>query len=178
MDKEKVIIIGFSVLALLVLFLGIKKIKTLQGEINEQKEHVAKSDQRLDYVRDLEESLELRRMTGRVLRGIPRVKDPIANKVLTEKFMKSFLSRLGLEAEVKVENERKSRDFPDVVTVNEVPLRIGIRNYSSYNQVMTILREFQNFPFVIEILTVGGTDVAVPGNLRVQLKYYIIPEAS
>jgi hypothetical protein len=178
MKKEKVIIVGFAFLTLLLLFVGIKKIKSLQGQINEQKEHVAKSNQRLDYVRDLEESLELRRVTGRVLRGIPRVKDPIANKVLTEKFMKSLLSRLGLEAEVKVENERKSRDFPDVVTVNEVPLRIGIKNYSSYDQVMTILREFQNFPFVVEIITVAGTDVAVPGNLRVQLKYYIIPETS
>ena len=178
MDKEKVIIIGFAFLTLLGLFLGVKKIKSLQGQINEQKEHVAKSSQRLDYVRDLEESLELRRVTGEVLRGIPRVRDPIANRVLTEKFMKSLLSRLGLEAEVKVENERKSRDFPDVVTVNEVPLRIGVRNYSSYDQLMTMLREFQNFPFVVEILTVGGTDVAVPGNLRVQLKYYIIPETS
>ena len=178
MDKEKVIIIGFAFLTLLGLFLGVKKIKSLQGQINEQREHVAKSSQRLEYVRDLEESLELRRVTGGVLRGIPRVKDPIANRVLTEKFMKSLLSRLGLEAEVKVENERKSRDFPDVVTVNEVPLRIGVRNYSSYDQLMTMLREFQNFPFVVEILTVGGTDVAVPGNLRVQLKYYIIPETS
>ncbi len=178
MNKEKIIIIGFAFLTLVLLFLGMKKIKALQGQIKEQKEHVAKSNQRLDYVKDLEESLELRRVTGRVLRGIPRVKDPIANKVLTEKFMKSLLSRFGFEAEVKVQNERQSRDFPDVVTVNEVPLRIGIKNYSSYDQVMTMLREFQGFPFVIEILTVGGTDVAVPGNLRMQLKYYIIPEAS
>jgi len=117
-------------------------------------------------------------MSGKVLVEIPRADDPIANKVLIERFIKSFLSRLGLEAEVKVENERRSRDFPDVVTVNEVPLRIGIRNYPSYDQVIKMLKEFNNFPFVVEIITIGGTDVAVPGNLRVQLKYYIIPKGA
>ncbi len=178
MGKEKIIIIGFGFLILLITFVGIKKIKSLDEQIREQKERVTKSSQRLDYVKDLEESLELRRMSGKVLVEIPRAQDRIANKVLMEKFIKSFLSRLGLEAEVKVENERKSRDFPDVVTVNEVPLKIGIKNYSSYDQVIKMSREFRNFPFVVEILTIGGTAVAVPGNLRVQLKYYVIPRGS
>ncbi len=178
MGREKIILIGFGFLILLFAFLGIKRIKSLNGQIIEQKEHVAKSYQRLEYVKDLEKSLEERRMSGRVLVEIPRAQDPVANKVLMKKFMKSFLSRLGLEAEVKVENERKSRDFPDVVMVNEVPLKIGIKNYSSYDQVMKMLAEFKNFPFTVEILTIGGTDVAVPGNLRVQLKYYVIPEGS
>lgn len=178
MGKEKIILIGFGFLILLLAFLGIKKIKSFNGQIAEQKEHVAKSYQRLEYVKDLEKSLEERRMSGRILVEIPRAHDPIANKVLMEKFMKAFLSRLGLEAEVKVENERKSRDFPDVVMVNEVPLKIGIKNYSSYDQVMKMLKEFKNFPFTVEILTIGGTDVAVPGNLRLQLKYYVIPEGS
>lgn len=178
MGKEKIILIGFGFLILLFAFLGIKRIKSLNGQIAEQKEHVAKSYQRLEYVKDLEKSLEERRVSGRVLVEIPRAQDPVANKVLMKKFMKSFLSRLGLEAEVKVENERKSRDFPDVVMVNEVPLKIGIKNYSSYDQVMKMLAEFKNFPFTVEILTIGGTDVAVPGNLRVQLKYYVIPEGS
>lgn len=178
MGKEKIILISFGCLILLLAFLGIKRIKSLNGQITEQREHVTKSHQRLEYVRDLEKSLEERRMSGKVLVEIPRAHDPIANKVLMRKFMKSFLLRLGLEAEVKVENERKSRDFPDVVMVNEVPLRIGIRNYSSYDQVMRMLAEFRNFPFVVEILTIGGTDVAVPGNLRVQLKYYVIPKGS
>jgi hypothetical protein len=31
---------------------------------------------------------------------------------------------------------------------------------------------------VVEILTIGGTDVAVPGHLRVQIKYYVIPKGS
>jgi hypothetical protein len=178
MGKQKIIIVAFAFLALLSLFLGIKKVRSIQGQIGEEKAQLAKSNQRLEYVRNLEESLELRRITGKVLCRIPRAKDPIANQVLMRKFMESFLSRVGLEAEVKVENERKSRDFPDVITVNEVPLMIGIRNYSSYDQVTTMLKEFGNFPFVVQIFTIGGTDVAVPGNLRVQLKYYIVPEAS
>lgn len=178
MGKPKVIIIAFAFLVLLLLFFGAKKSKSLKQQIREQKESVVKLDQRVQYLRDLEESLEQRRMTGEVLTRIPRVGDPIANKVLMRKFMTSFLSRLGLEAEVVVENERKSKDFPDMLTINEVPLKIGIKNYSSYDQVLTMLEEFKNFPFVVEILTIGGTDVAVPGNLRVQLKYYIIPEGS
>jgi hypothetical protein len=176
MDKQKTIIIGFALLTLLLLFLGIKKTQSLQQQIREQKEQAAESSERLDYVKNLEDSLEERRMAGRVLCGIPRAKDPIANKVLMEKFMKSLLSRLGFQAEIRVENERKSKDFPDVVTVNEVPLLIGVSNHPSYDQVVAMLREFQNFPFVVEILTIGGTDVAVPGNLRVKLKYYVIPE--
>ena len=126
MGKEKIIIIGSVFLILMLLFLGIKKIQSLRVQIKEQKENVEKSNQRLEKLRDLEESLEFRRETGKVLCQIPRAKDPMANKVLTQKFLKSFLSRLGLNAEVKVENERKSRDFPDVVDINEVPLKIGI----------------------------------------------------
>lgn len=174
MDKEKIIIIGSAFLILLLLFFGAKKIKSLQAQIREQKENVEKSTQRLDHLKDLEESLELRRQTGKVLCQIPRAPDPIASKVLMGKFIESFLSRLGLEAVVKVENERKSRDFPDVVSITEVPLRIGITNYSSYDQVMKLLREFRSFPFAIEILTIGGTDVAVRGILRIQLKYYAV----
>jgi hypothetical protein len=178
MGKEKIVIILSGLLILLIAFFGIGRIKSLNQEKGEQKEQMTKSAQRLDYLEDLEGSLEERRMSGKVLVEIPRADDPIANKVLIEKFIKSFLSRLGLEAEVKVENERRSRDFPDVVTVNEVPLRIGIKNYSSYDQVIKMLKEFKNFPFVVEIITIGGTDVAVPGNLRVQLKYYIIPKGA
>lgn len=178
MGREKIIIIGFGCLILLIAFFGVKRIKSLNRQIREQKENVAKSSQRLDYVKNLGESLELRRMSGKVLLEIPRAQDPIANKILMEKFIKSLLSRLGLEAEVKIENERKSRDFPDVITVNEVPLKIGIKSYSSYHQVIKMLKEFRNLPFVVEILTIGGTDVAVPGNLRVQLKYYVLPRGS
>lgn len=178
MGKEKGVIFAFVILVVLLFVFGAKKIKSLQTRIGEQKEYVEKLDQRLEKVRDLEESLELRRLTGKVLHQIPRVEDPIANKVLIKKFFKSFFSRLGLEAEVKVQNERKSKDFPDVVGVNEVPVKIGIRGYSSYNQVMNMLEEFRNFPFAIEILTIGGTDVAVPGILRVQLKYYVVPGGS
>lgn len=175
MKKEKVIIISSAFVILLLLFVGVKKIKSLQAQIGEQKELVEKSSQRLEYLKDLEESLELRRETGKVLCQIPLAEDPVASKVLVAKFLKSFLSRLGLAAEVKVDNERKSKDFPDVVSITEVPLRIGIRNYSSYDQVMKLLKEFRNFPFVIEVLTIGGTDVAVPGHLRIQLKYYAVP---
>jgi hypothetical protein len=176
MSKEKIIIIAFGLLILLVAFLGIKRIKSLNGQIREVREQVATSSQRLEYVEKLEGSLEWRRASGKVLVEIPRAQDPIANKVLMSKFVTNFLLRLGLEAEVKVDNERKSRDFPDVITVNEVPLKIGIKSYTSYEQVMNMLKEFGNFPFVVEVFTIGGTDVAVPGNVRVQLKYYFIPK--
>ena len=176
MGKEKGIIFVFVILVALLFVFGAKKIRSLQAQIGVQKEQVAELDQRLDKVRNLEESLEMRRLTGKVLHQIPRVQDPIANRVLIEKFLKSFLSRLGLEAEVKADGERKSRDFPDMIGVNEVPIKIGIKNYSSYDQMMSMLEEFRNLPFLIEILTIGGTDVAVPGILRVQLKYYVVPE--
>jgi hypothetical protein len=177
MGKDKTIIVIFALLIAAISFLGVK-VGSQRGHNAEQREFLAKSTQRLEYLNDLERSLEERRESGRVLVEIPRAQDPMANKVLMEKFIKSFLSRLGLEAEVKVENERKSRDFPDVITVNEVPLKIGVKGYASYDQVIKMLKEFKNFPFVVEVLTIGGTDVAVPGNLRVQLKYYIIPEGS
>jgi len=153
----------------------VKKIKALQTQVAEQRENLQKSSQRLNFLRELEQSLELRRETGKVLCQIPRAEDPVASKVLVAKFLQSFLSRMGLEAEVKVEDERESRDFPDVISITEVPMRIGIKNYSSYDQVMKVLKEFCNFPFVIEVLTIGGTDVAVPGVLRMQLKYYVVP---
>lgn len=178
MGKDKTIIVIFGFLILAIAFLGIKRVGSLRAQIAEQKEYLEKSTKRLDYLNDLEESLEERRMSGKVLVEIPRAQDPMANKVLMEKFIKSFLLRLGLEAEVKVENERKSRDFPDVISVNEVPLRIGIKGYASYDQVIKMLKEFRNFPFVVEVLTIGGTEVAVPGHLRVQLKYYVIPKGS
>jgi hypothetical protein len=175
MMKEKGLIFAFVILMALLCVFGTKKIKSLRTQIREQKETVDKLDQRLEYVRNLEESLELRRMTGKVLTQIPRVNDPIANKVLIKKFILSFLSRLGYEAEVEVDNERKSKDFPDMIGVNEVPLRIGISSNISYNQMTNLLETFRDFPFVIEILTIGGTDVALPGVLRLQLKYYVVP---
>jgi hypothetical protein len=178
MGKDKTIIIAFGFLILVIAFLGVKKVGSLRGQITEQKDRLEKSNQRLDHLNDLEASLEQRRISGKVLVEIPRAKDPMANKVLMEKFIRSFLSRLGLKAEVKVENERKSKDFPDVVAVNEVPLKIGIKSYTTYDQLIKMLKEFKNFPFVVEIVTIGGTDVAIPGNLRIQLKYYIIPEGS
>jgi hypothetical protein len=175
MMKEKGLIFAFVILMALLCVFGTKKIKSLRTQIREQKETVDKLDQRLEYVRNLEESLELRRMTGKVLTQIPRVNDPIANKVLIKKFILSFLSRLGYEAEVEVDNERKSKDFPDMIGVNEVPLKIGISDHISYKQMMNLLEEFRNFPIVTEIFTIGGTDVAVPGILRLQLKYYVVP---
>jgi len=178
MGKDKTIIVICGLLVVAIVFVGVKKIGSLRGQIAEQKELLGKSTQRLEYLNDLEESLEERRQSGKVLVEIPRAQDSMANRVLMEKFIRSFLSRLGLEAEVKVENERRSKDFPDVVTVNEVPLKIGVKSYASYDQVIKMLKEFKNFPFVVEVLTIGGTDVAVPGNLRIQLKYYIIPQGS
>jgi hypothetical protein len=178
MDKTKVIMIAFALLTFLLLFFGMKKIKSIQGQINEKKENLKKLDERLTYVKNLEESLELRRIEGQVLRQIPRVKDPIANQVLMKKFFESFLSRIKLEAEVKVENERASKDFPTIIGANEVPLMIGIKDYTSYTQIMNMFEEFKNYPFGIEMFTIGGTSIPVPGHIRLLIKYYIIPEVT
>lgn len=178
MNKTKGIMIGFAVLTLLLLVFGTKKIKSIKGQIKEQTEKFKKLDERLNYLKNLEQSLERRRMEGQVLSRIPRVKDPIANKVLMKKFFKSFLSRMGLKAEVRVEKERGSKDFPAVIGVSEVPLMIGVKDYTSYRQIMSMFDEFERFPFGIEIFAIGGREIPVPGNLRLKLKYYIIPEGS
>ncbi len=175
MGKNKVIIFVFVVITVLLIILGIKKTKSLQAQIREQKESVVKLDQRLEYVKGLEESLELRRSSGKALVQIPRVDDPIANKVLMKKFIVSLLSQLGQEGEVEVDNERKSKDFPSLIEVNEVPLKVGITDHISFKQMLTLMDELRNYPFMIEIFTVGGTDVAVPGVLRLQFKYYVVP---
>jgi len=178
MDKTKGIMIGFAVLALLLLVFGTKKIKSIKGQIKEQTEKFEKLDERLNYLKNLEQSLERRRMEGQVLSRIPRVKDPVANKVLMEKFFKLLLSRMGFEAEVRVEKERASKDFPAVIGVNEVSLMIGVKRYTSYNQIMSMFDEFGSFPFGIEIFAIGGREIPVPGHLKFKLKYYIIPEGS
>jgi len=173
--KEKGFIFAFVILMSLLCVLGTKKIKSLQTQIKEQKENLTKLNQRLDYVKNLEESLETRRMTGKVLTQIPRVNDPIANKVIIKKFILSFLARMGYQAEVEVENERKSKDFPDMIGVNEVLLKIGFRDNITYNQMTNLMETFRDFPFTVEILTIGGTEVALPGIFRLQLKYYTVP---
>jgi hypothetical protein len=173
MGKDKVIIITSALVVAVFIFFGSGRIRSLRAQIGERKEEVAKSDQRLEELRTLRESLELRRMTGKVLCVIPRVQDPVANKVLVARFLESFLQRQGFESEVRVENERPSKDFPAVVGVNEVPINVGMRDYASYTQVVNLLKEIRNFPFVIEVITIGGTEVPVPGVLRLQLKYYL-----
>lgn len=178
MGKTKGVIGVFVILLVVVFGLGAKKIKSVKAQISEQKENVAKTNQRLDYLKSLEESLELRRLSGKVLHQLPRVSDPIANKVLIKKFLLSFLSQFGLEAEVEVESERKSKDFPEVIAVNEVPIKIGIPSYSSYKQLLNMLEGSRDFLFALEILTIGGTDVAIPGIFRLQLKYYVVTEES
>ncbi len=175
MGRDKVVIIIFVVLTALLAILGIRKVKSLNAQIKEQKESVAKLDQRLEYVKSLEGSLELRRSSGKTLVQVPRVEDPIANKVIIKKFLVSLLSQLGHQAEVEVDNERKSNDFPSLIEVNEVPLKVGISNHISFKQMLSLFDEFRNFPFMIEVFTVGGIDVAVPGVLRLQFKYYIVP---
>lgn len=173
MGKEKAIIIASALVLAVSIFFGSGRIRSLRAQIGERQEEVAKSDQRLEELRTLGESLELRRMTGKVLCEIPRAQDPVASRVLIAKFLESFLSRQGFDAQVRVGNERASKDFPAVVGVNEVPIKIGIKDYASYAQVVNLLREIRNFPFVIEVITIGGTEVPVPGVFRLQLKYYV-----
>jgi hypothetical protein len=178
-DRTKGTIIGTALVAVLLLTLGIKKAKSIEGQITQQRQTLGKLDDRLKHVKDLEYSLELRRMEGRVLRQIPRVKDPVTNQVLIRKFFESLLSGVELEAQqIKVQNERASKDFPAIMGVSEVPLLIGIKDYSTYVQIIEVFEEFKTFPFQIEMFALGATDIPVPGQMRIMLKYYIIPEAT
>jgi hypothetical protein len=175
MDKAKSIVIGFVILNVLLLFFGISRVKSIKSRIKEQTENMRELDDRRNYVKDLERSLELRRIEGQVLRRIPRVKDPMADRVL-KKFFESFLGQMDLEAEVKVQPERASGDFPAIIGVNEVTLLIGIKGYDSYSQITVMFEEFKNYPFGIEMFSIGSTDIPVPGHVRIMLKYYVIPE--
>jgi hypothetical protein len=176
MDKAKSIIIGFVILNVLLLFFGISRVKSIKSQIKEQTESMRELDDRRNYVKDLERSLELRRIEGQVLRRIPRVKDPMADRVLMKKFFESFLGQMDLEAEVKVQPERASADFPAIIGVNEVTLLIGIKDYDNYSQITVMFEEFKNYPFGIETFSIGSTDIPVPGHVRIMLKYYVIPE--
>lgn len=178
MSKDKLIVAFFVILSLVLIFLGMNRVKSIKSQIVEQKENTAKLNQWLEYVDGLDMSLETERDSGRVIGRIPQVKDPIANQVLMQKFIETFLSHLGMEAEVKAEKEKKSSDFPSLIGVDEVPILVGIKDYSSYTQIIRMLDDFRSFPFGIEVFCIGGVDVPIPGNLRLKMKYYIIPEAT
>jgi len=178
MDKGKIIIAVIAVLSLALIFFGTKQVNSIKAQIVEQKENTAKLYQQLEYVDGLEMTLESQKESGETIDRIPQVGDPIADQVLMKKFIQTLLGGMGLEAEVRVEKRTKSKAFPDLIGVDEVPLLIGIKEYSSYGQIMEILNEFRKFSIGIEILCIGGNDVAIPGNLRFKMKYYIIPEAS
>jgi|WetSurMetagenome_2_1015567.scaffolds.fasta_scaffold27810_3 hypothetical protein len=178
MDKSKIIIAVFALLSLALIFFGTKQVKSIKAQIVEQKSDIAKLYQQLEYVDNLESNLETAKESGGIIGRIPQVNDPIANQALMNKFIQTFLARMELMAEVKVDKRKRSKDFPDFIGVDEVPLLIGIKDYTSYGQVMKMLNEFRKFPFGIEILCIGGSDVPIPGNLRIKMKYYIIPEAS
>jgi hypothetical protein len=178
MSRDKLIVAFFAILSLVLIYLGMNRVKSIKLQIVEQKENTAKLNERLEYVNGLENSLETERDGGRVIGRIPQVKDPIANQILMQKFVQSFLSRRGMEAEVKADKEKKSSDFPALIGVNEVPITVGIKDYSSFSQIIRVLDDFRSFPFGIEAFCIGIGDIPIPGNLRLKMKYYIIPEAS
>ncbi len=178
MNKNKLIVAFFVILSLVLIYLGMNRVKSIKSQIVEQKENTAKLNQWLEYVDGLEKSLETERDSGRVIGRIPQVNDPIANQVLMQKFIQTFLSHRGMEADVKAEKERKSSDFPALIGVNEVPITVGIKDYSSFSQIIRMLDDFRSFPFGIEAFCIGVGDIPIPGNLRLRMKYYVIPEVS
>jgi hypothetical protein len=178
MSKDKIIIAVFVVLSLVLSYLGMSRVKLIKSQIIEQMENTAKLNQRLEYVDGLAMSLETEIDSGRVIGRIPQVNDPIANQVLMQKFIQNFLLSRGMEAEVKAEKERKSNDFPSLIGVNEVPITVGVKDYSSLTQIIGMLDDLRSLPFGIEALCIGGGEIPIPGNLRLRIKYYIIPEAS
>jgi hypothetical protein len=150
MSKDKIIIAVFVVLSLVLSYLGMSRVKLIKSQIIEQMENTAKLNQRLEYVDGLAMSLETEIDSGRVIGRIPQVNDPIANQVLMQKFIQNFL----------------------------LPITVGVKDYSSLTQIIGMLDDLRSLPFGIEALCIGGGEIPIPGNFRLRIKYYIIPEAS
>jgi len=166
------------VVIVLILFFGIRQIRSLQAQINQKKVSVVGLKAHLDEVRRLSESLALRRLKGGKLQDVPYVAEPQVNKALLEKFMQSLMSQVSLECQVKVGQEKNSPDFPSLVGIKEIPIEMGVTNYSSYDQLIILLDNFREYPFVVDLFTLGGKEINIPGKLKLRIKYYLSPGGS
>jgi hypothetical protein len=176
MKKQFFLIAGIVIV--LVLFFGIKHIRSLQAQINQKKTSMAGLKTHLESLKRLTESLALKRLKGGQLREVPYFTEPQVNKALLEKFVQSSFSQIGLECQVKVGQEKNSPDFPGLVGIREIPLEIGVTNYSSYDQMIILLEYLKEYPFIVDLFTLGGKDIELPGKLKLRIKYYLPPGGS
>ncbi|MCJ7458054.1 MAG: hypothetical protein MUP17_03565, partial [candidate division Zixibacteria bacterium] len=73
---------------------------------------------------------------------------------------------------------KNSPDFPGLVGIREIPLEIGVTNYSSYDQMIILLEYLKEYPFIVDLFTLGGKDIELPGKLKLRIKYYLPPGGS
>ncbi|HVP37131.1 MAG TPA: hypothetical protein VMT04_09075 [Terriglobales bacterium] len=175
--KKQFFLIGV-VAIVLVLFFGIRQIRSLQAKISQKNTNLAGLKTHLGGLKRLTESLALKKLKGGKLQEVPYFSEPQVNKALLEKFVQSSFSQIGLECQVKVGQEKVSPDFPSLVGIREIPLEIGVTNYSSYDQLIILLEYLKEYPFIIDLFTLGGKDVELPGKLKLKIKYYLPPGGS
>ena len=176
MKKQVFLIAG--ILIVLILFFGIRQIRSTQAKINQKKKSVEELNKHLDNLKRLSASLALKRLKGSKLQEVPYVSEPQVNKALLEKYLQSVLGQVSLTGEVKVGKERNSPDFPSLAGIREIPLEIGVTNYSSYDQLIIVLESLKEYPFLVDLFTVGGKDIIIPGELKMRIKYYLSPGGS
>lgn len=176
MKKQLFLIAGIVIF--LVLFFGIRQIRSLQARISQKKKGVEELNAHLENLKRLSASLALKRLKGGKLKEVPFVSEPQVNKVLLEKYLQSVFSQVGLTCEVRVGKEKNSADFPSLAGIREMPLEIGVTNYSSYDQLIILLEYLKEYPFLVDLFTVGGKDINLPGELKLRVKYYLSPGGS
>ncbi len=157
----------------LVLFFGVRQIRSLQARISQKKKSVEELNAHLEDLKRLSASLTLKKLKGGKLKEVPFVSEPQVNKVLLEKYLQSVFGQAGLSCEVKVGKEKNSTDFPNLAGIKEMPLEIGVTNYSSYEQLIILLESLKEYPFLVDLFTIGGKDLNVPGELKLRIKYYL-----
>jgi hypothetical protein len=170
--KKQVFLIA-GIVIVLVLFFGIRQIRSLQPRISQKKKGVVELNAHLENLKRLSASLALKRLIGSKLHEVPFVSEPQVNKAILEKYLQSVFSQVGLACEVKVGKEKNSPDFPSLAGIREMPLEIGVTNYSSYDQLIVLLEYLKEYPFLVDLFTIGGKDISIPGELKFRLKYYL-----
>lgn len=170
---KKQIFLVAGIVIVLVLFFGVRQIRSLQTRISQKKKSVEELNAHLENLKRLSASLTLKRLKGGKLREVPFVSEPQVNKVLLEKYLQSVFGQVGLTCEVKVGKEKNSADFPNLAGIREMPLEVGVTNYSSYDQLIILLESLKEYPFLVDLFTIGGKGLNVPGELKLRIKYYL-----
>jgi len=170
--KKQIFLIA-GIVIVLVLFFGVRQIRSLQTRISQKTKSVEELNAHLENLKKLSASLALKRLKGGKLQEVPFVSEPQVNKVLLEKYLQLVFERISLTCKVRVGKEKNSPDFPSLAGIREMPLEIGVTNYSSYDQLIILLESLKEYPFLIDLFTLGGKDINLPGELKLRIKYYL-----